>query len=286
MFANRLSRLSIFGRVWHEGYRPFASVGNDTFIIVSPTGNILWTCDPEAVLQLTTHRLSFPKPANMLGMLNIYGPTITATEGEESRLYRRITAPSFNEETHRLVWLESLQQTEAMLNTWSKRKEPIDALNKDTASLTLHVISCVCFARKIKWIGDQNLQDEVPQGHTLTYRDAIGSLLDNFGTIFVTPPLLLSKSLSIFLTGPILILYPDNSPLQVHRKARESFLEWRKYMEEMREETQEKLMKIEPESEKNLLGKHLDLNPKIAFTNMTSQRGSRPGWTGLKNRFR
>lgn len=161
--------------------------------MVSPAANVLWTCDPEAVLQLSNRRYDFIKPVKILEMLNIYGPTITATEGEESRLYRKITAPSFSEETHERVWAESLKQTQSMLETWSMRREPICSLNEDLARLTLHVISHVCFARNIEWTDGQNLQHEVPQGHTMSYREAISSLLDNSGILFMTPPPLLCK---------------------------------------------------------------------------------------------
>lgn len=80
-----IRRLSRFGRVWHEGYGPFARQGSDTFMVVSPGGNILWSCDPDTILQFSKRNHDFVKPVEMMGMLNMYGPTVTATEGEENR---------------------------------------------------------------------------------------------------------------------------------------------------------------------------------------------------------
>ena len=187
-------RLSVFGRVWHHGHEPFARAGTDTLMLVSPAGNILWTCDPEVVLQVCHRRHDFVKPVEMMGMLNMYGPTVTATEGEENRVYRKITAPSFNEQTHCAVWIESLEQSEAMLKTWKLNRGYVSHLSDDMARLTLHVISLVCFDRKLQWLDDQSRQGKLPSGHTLSYRESIGAMLENNSTLFVTPPPVLSMN--------------------------------------------------------------------------------------------
>ena len=122
----------------------------------------------------------------------MYGPTITATEGEESRLYRRITAPSFNEGTHGLAWSESLRQAAAMLTSWVREQGPAAQVKEDTARLTLHVISYVCFDRNLEWKDDAGHKAELNKGHTLSYREAISSMLDNTGVLFVTPGPVLS----------------------------------------------------------------------------------------------
>lgn len=185
-------RLSLFGRVWHEGYGPFARQGSDTFIVVSAGGNVLWTCDPEMILQFSKRSHDFVKPVEMMGMLNMYGPTVTATEGDESRRYRKIAAPSFNDRTHSSVWTESLEQTAALAKQWD-RQPPIVKLNEDIAKLTLQVISCVCFDRPLGGTEVLESQDKPPKGHLMTYREAIGSMVDYIPTLFVVPPPILSK---------------------------------------------------------------------------------------------
>ena len=127
-----------------------------------------------------------------MGMLNIHGPTITATEGEESRLYRKITVPTFNEETHKSVWMESNRQTKAMLRSWEETGL-VSSLNTDVATLTLHVISKVCFGRSIQWTDDNSAQEKPPSGHAMSYRKAMSSLLGRNSTIFMTPKPILSK---------------------------------------------------------------------------------------------
>lgn len=163
--------------------------------MVSPGGNILWTCDPEAILQFTKRHHDFVKPVKMMGMLNIYGPTITATEGEESRLYRRIASPSFNERTHSSAWTESFRQTAALIEIWNDLRGSMMQLNKDMATLTLHVLSCVCFDRRIEWAEGTQHQDHASKGHRMSYQEAISAMLNNIGTLFITPQAILSKNI-------------------------------------------------------------------------------------------
>ena len=128
-----------------------------------------------------------------MGMLNMYGPTVTATEGEESRTYRKIAAPSFNDRTHGSAWTESLNQTSALLQRWDSTKAPITQLNEDVARLTLWVISYVCFDRRMEWPDTTGNQDTIPKGHSMNYRTAISSMVDNIPTLFIVPPPVLSK---------------------------------------------------------------------------------------------
>ena len=121
-------------------------------MVVSPTRNVLWTCDPQVILQVLSRRNDFHRPVVALKVLNLYGPTIMGTEGPESRLYQKITSPSFNDETHQAVWSVSLQLTQQLLKSWLE-DEPVGhvlRMNQDTSRLTLCVISRVCFGRELE----------------------------------------------------------------------------------------------------------------------------------------
>lgn len=159
-------------------------------MVVSTGGNILWTCDSEVIVQVTERRHDFVKPLDMLGMLNMYGPTVTASEGEENRTYRKVAAPLFNEKNHQLVWDEAISQASAMLRTWSHNEGEIVDLNHDAARLALHVISRVFFNNEIQWTDQAQAP---PAGHALTYSFAISSVFKYNSTLFLTPPVLLSK---------------------------------------------------------------------------------------------
>ena len=186
-------RVSVLAKIWHQGYGPFEKIGEDTFMVVSPMRNVLWTCDPQVILQVLSRRNDFPKPVMALKILNIYGPTITGTEGPESRLYRKITSPSFNDETHQAVWTDSFQLTQQMMRSWLEEKPVGHVLqvNQDIARLTLCIISRVCFGKKLEYVNEKERM--IPPGHTMTYNEAITTMLERIGVILFAPPLLLSE---------------------------------------------------------------------------------------------
>jgi cytochrome P450 len=134
-------------------------------------------------------RDDFVKPLDMLGMLNLYGPTITASEGEEHRAYRKAASPSFNESTHTQVWKEAIDQSRMMLDGWHQNDCQITDLNKDAAKLALNVLSKVFF-NKMHWTDDAK---SPPPGHTLTYSEAISSVFKYNNTLFMTPRPIISE---------------------------------------------------------------------------------------------
>lgn len=183
----------LYTKAWQQGHSPFSKLHHDTFILCSPSGNLLWTCEPQVTHQLYTRGTDFIKPVKMMGMLNIYGPTLVASDGEEARLYRKITGPSFNEKNHERVWIETLKQAGHMVNDWYGNA--ITTLHSDVSRGTLHVFSSVCLSHDIEWTKGRNQKDFMPKGHTLSWADAIDSVLNHAITIFTTPRFLLSKFL-------------------------------------------------------------------------------------------
>lgn len=160
-------------------------------MVVSATSNILWTCDPQVITQVLNRRYDFIKPVEMLGMLNIYGPTITASEGEEHQIYRKVASPSFNDKNYQLVWTGATEQVDMMVQEWNQHDGIISNLNTDSAKLALHVISKVFFGRSIGWRNDDGPKPD--SGHTLTYGHALSAVFEYNSTIFLTPRPMLSE---------------------------------------------------------------------------------------------
>ncbi len=191
--------LTFARRGWHDGYEPFRQMGADTYIAVSPTRNILFTCDPEAVNQFLRSN-TIGKPAGLMGILNVFGPTMTGTDNEESRQYRKIASPFFNEKTIQNVWTKSLEGGQAALEVLigSRDHTCVKDLRSTLARLSLHLIRSICFE------SDEDIMDElqgrphVPSGHTLSYSQAMHTMLEHFTTIFSISLVLLSDS-QIFL---------------------------------------------------------------------------------------
>lgn len=155
----------------------------------------MYTCDPQAITQITTRRNDFPKPTELYDAVNVYGPNVVGTEGSVWRHQRKITSPPFTEKNNELVWRESMEQAKAMLADWfgSDNAGVVQDLGSDTMRLTLHVISKAGFGKKMTWPDqkegkDTNLSsDEVPAGHARSYKDSLTAMLDNLLWIILTP---------------------------------------------------------------------------------------------------
>ena len=197
-----MHRLVVIPRAWHAGYKPFEEAGADTFIAVSPSHNALWTCDPETILQISKSKDEYPKAVKAMSVLNVYGPTVTATDGEESRLYRRIVAPSFNEATYEKLWTNTTSLIEELVSAWTRSESSatVQRLGKDAASMTLHIMSRVCFGREMEWTADLSINDHsthkgarATRYKGLTYSQALSEMLEGILIIFLLPARFLSK---------------------------------------------------------------------------------------------
>lgn len=141
-------------------------------------------------------------------MLNIFGPTLTGTDGDEARQYRKITAPFFNEQTLRQVWINSVNSIETTLKLLvkSQRVGHFRGLRPVLAWMALRILNVVGFEGKRNFLAGSVFSDEVLPGHALNYSEAMHSVLDHFGTIHFTPSLVLSTCPNIFFEIPNRVL--------------------------------------------------------------------------------
>lgn len=190
-------------------------------------------------------------------MLNIYDPTITATEGKQSRLYRKTVAPSLNDRTHAAAWDHMLHQSSTFLErlTEPEHNGSIQRVETYAACLTLHVFSYAAYGKKMDWANNRDHQGKVPPSHSLSYSEAISTSLDRMMTICMTPIGLLSMHLLTFDLIRIVDVSVEKSPLCIHKDAYKSFTEFRRYMEEMRDEKQGEIMTSGLSPQPNILGK-------------------------------
>lgn len=205
---------------WNRRYEPFQRFGSDTFITVSPERNVLYTADADVVAQMTARRNDFPKPLEVYESIRLYGNNVVTSEGQLWRHHRKITSPPFTEKNNHLVWTETLNQSQAMLNSWlgsqTEGSKTIYTIAGDAMRLSLHVISKAGFGVRLQWPGNERSQtngslkeenDEVrsssglTHNHTMSYTDALGCLIHNVIWILILPRFLLSEfdSLKPFL---------------------------------------------------------------------------------------
>ncbi|KAF9049846.1 cytochrome P450 [Panaeolus papilionaceus] len=147
-----------------------------TFIMVA---------DAAAVKEITSSRSRFPKPVHLYRALTFYGHNIVASEGEEWKKYRKISAPAFSDRNNKLVWEETIKIMNSLFHdVWKDRQSiTVDHCVNLTLPIALFVIGVAGFGRGISWAED----DAVPPGYTMTFKDALHILSRDFFIPLLVP---------------------------------------------------------------------------------------------------
>jgi cytochrome P450 len=223
-------------RCWSYGHAAFAGTCTDTVIAVSAWGNILHTCDAGASAQLFQGS-TFEKPAKLLALLNIYGPTMTGTEHHETRLYRKVAAPFFNEKTMRKTWDATVQDAQALGKVLSGNAGgPTQRQLRPTlAKLTLHVVNKVCFEADRDIVEELEFRPKAEQGHRLSYSNAMHTVMENLRELFAIPKPILNFGF---------------------KTARQAQMELDQYLEELIERKNDQLTNDNQVTDQGLLSTH------------------------------
>jgi len=173
----------------------FEEMKSDSFFLCSPSGSMFMTCDVHIVKQILGKAHDFHAPVEVLGLYNIYGPTLAASEGEQWRLYRNISTPFFNSKTHGMVWKESLEKAERVSTQWARGDTLVSDVKGEVMSkLNLRVIAKIFYNQELEYDQNDTMKDVAPCGHSLTFSEAINAVLSNLATIFGLPRWLLGSS--------------------------------------------------------------------------------------------
>ncbi|KAF2845171.1 cytochrome P450 monooxygenase-like protein [Plenodomus tracheiphilus IPT5] len=221
---------------YRDGHMPYAQLGMDVFIVASPSRLSAFVADAEAITQITTRRNDFPKPLEMYAALDIYGKNLVSTEGPDWRVHRKLVAPSFGEKNNELVFTETLHHAQSLISLWAGRDGRGNQTVADPAAaamnFALYVISSAGFDVRVVWphedsegaterktVGkSMSVGSEMPAGHTMNYREALGELLHNIMWTQIIPHKWLLRS-----------------PVKLHRTVGQAVSEWGKYMDELYE---------------------------------------------------
>ncbi|KAF5351017.1 hypothetical protein D9756_008375 [Leucocoprinus leucothites] len=163
------------GTTWtfDDKYSVYADNGYDILTLVSafPCKPEIVLADAAAIKEVITYRSRFPKPVDLYAVLSFFGYNIVASEGEEWKRYRKITAPTFTERNNKLVWNETVAiMNDLFDNVWENQQVvTIDHILDITLPATLFIISAAGFGQKLTWKGGSI----VPPHHKMTFKDAL-----------------------------------------------------------------------------------------------------------------
>lgn len=143
---------------------------------------------------------AFDKPADLISILNIFGPTMTGTKNQEARTYRKITTGFFNEHTMQKVWQNATHGAESVLKVFAKKQEEakrVEDLRPILARLSFYLLNATCFDYTEDCLPELEDQCPVPAGHKITFSKAMHTMLDRFPIVFFTPRVLLSTGVTV-----------------------------------------------------------------------------------------
>jgi len=226
--------------IWNHKYETFRHLDVDLLMVVTPGASTLWVADAEAMNQITTRRNDFPKPTWLYQGVDIFGKNVVSSEGALWRHHRKVTSPPFTERNNLLVWEESLSQAESMMAGWiakdQKSTGTLWTVATEAMRLSLHVISRAGFGVRLYWPHEQE-DAPIPEGHTMAYKEALETLLENIIVLIIFPLWALKYS-----------------PLQIHKTTYRAYTDWGKYMREMYEGKRSEVKEGESRGGMDLMG--------------------------------
>ncbi|EAU91427.2 614/534 cytochrome P450 [Coprinopsis cinerea okayama7 len=123
-------------------------------------------------LEVTSARAKFPKAIALYKSLLFFGQNIVASEGNEWKRYRRISAPAFSEKNSKLVWDETVRVMDGLFDLWDgrgERKLTVDHCLDITLPIALFVIGAAGFGQRMPWTET----DRCPEGHQMTFKESL-----------------------------------------------------------------------------------------------------------------
>ncbi|KAH9018729.1 cytochrome P450 [Lactarius pseudohatsudake] len=155
-------------------HQDFAAAGKDAIAMVTmipwPIA-VIYLADAAIIKEVTTFRAKFPKPISLYKTLSVFGGNIVASEGEDWKRYRAISAPAFSERNTRLVWDETIRiMFDLFDNVWGDSPEIVV-----DHCIALFVVGVAGFGRRVTWTSDLT----VPPGHQMTFKDALHNVSSN-----------------------------------------------------------------------------------------------------------
>ena len=231
-------RIAQIWKIWKIGHQPFEDASSDNFVLATPNGNMLWTCDNAVIDQLFTLHPKVEQPIELVKFYDLWGPTISSVSGDQWKAHRRAVSAGFGNAMNKIVWDEAQHQIETLATHWIvKEGSVIPVIRSWTSTLALHVISSGFFNRRLEW-DDYGSASAMPPGHQLTFDKALFTMLKRLATIFMTPRALLGKL-----------------PGQMFKEASESFTEVTKYFQELRSGAAENIEELAGKRNKTILGR-------------------------------
>ncbi|KAI5793329.1 cytochrome P450 [Geopyxis carbonaria] len=184
---------------WHFQTRhdQFKAWGTDLFIMTTPGRNVVTSASAEVCYQVATQGTEFPKPTYLYARANFLGENVITTEGNAWRRFRRITAPPFNEQLMRSVWVQSRKLCLELRDQWTASGSELGSVVPGITNLTMKVITAAGFGVHTSLAEnhtssnagpeDNEYFTSIPKGFSAPFGAAISLLVKNVVAVCALP---------------------------------------------------------------------------------------------------
>lgn len=109
-----------------------------------------------------------------------------SSDGDDWTRHRKATVATLSDRTNRLVWAESVRQTQQMIHYYHRTSQSLicDPV-EDVRELYLHVFTSVCFGFTYDF--KQPERDCIPKGHERSYKDCLHTSLKDILILRLVP---------------------------------------------------------------------------------------------------
>lgn len=174
------------GWTLHARWAPYEKTQSRAFWVVNPASKQLFIADPAAADDIMRRcRTEFVKSADTYIIMDIYGKNVDSANGKVWEKHRRVTVPPFNERVSEAVWDETGRQIEGARRKW-EQAGVVRSTQEDTTRVAFNVLSATGFGMQCDFDGESYGEGEMKKlGHRLSYKDALGHMLNNVVVMIV-----------------------------------------------------------------------------------------------------
>jgi cytochrome P450 len=221
-----------------DGIDTIDQLGQESFVLVSPSRNQIVTAYPPGAQQIYRDTKNWEVPVPFSQTFTFYGQNVSSLNGADWQRHRRITGPAFNDQAMRQVWDVSVARAAQIFDFEIETTCTGAGIRSDFEMLAMRVLAAVAFGQDIDL-------EAIPPGHHLTLMESLSFILKH---VFM----------SIIFAG---LKFPDRLLPPVLLRLKLSVAEFRLYMEEsVLRQMQVPKPQQEQERNRSLLASMVDAN--------------------------
>lgn len=175
-------KYSIIGWQLHDRHTTHSHLG-PAFVLVAPGHNEVFIAEPHAAAHVLGKYKEWIKSEELYVLFGAFGQNVNSVNGKDWQRHRKITGPTFKEGTNGVVWTQTRLRAAVLVERWTAGKEGMDLAEVATGTCRM-VMDVLMAAGFGKTSSDDGVGlAEKGKGHTMSYGDALHTLLQNLAMV-------------------------------------------------------------------------------------------------------